>query len=259
MNKMNQIFLIVSFSMIIGVCSIPSVIAGYDRSNEVNQYMAMLESTSLTTRIDAAKQISRSGLTDLKLFNYIKDELLRKYALNPNNADHIDEMAWLCKALAASGNSEYIPVLKTVVSTTTSDKLKRYAKQSIDLVSVYAVRSQTMANENQLYPNFSPEMNRYINMLRSDDFGMKREAAKTIYRNHYTEEKLFDVIRDELLKGYSQISGNSKQDVDALAWMCKALASSGMTKYRSDLTHIIDHTSNPKLKKYAKQSRAMLK
>jgi len=104
--------------------------AASDRMAEVNKFTTMLESDSLKTRIDAAKQITRSGLTDPGLFNIIQEKLLTGSA-HLSNSKHVDEMSWMCKALASSGNMEYLETLTNIGATSTSEKLKHYARKSL--------------------------------------------------------------------------------------------------------------------------------
>jgi len=224
-----------------------------DRMAEVNKFTTMLESDSLKTRIDAAKRITRSGLTDPGLFNMIQEKLLTGSA-HIGNSKHVDEMSWMCKALASSGNMEYLETLTNIGTTSTSEKLKRYAKQSAEQLSVHAERNRLLADETNMDTSLSPEVNRYIIMLKSNDPVLKRDAAKSIYRSHFTEEKLYDVVSDELLKGYPLTSSNDRNYTDSMAWMCKALGASGMKKYRSTLTEVLEKSNSEKLKQSARKS-----
>jgi len=235
-----------------------SALANSDRSAETDEYIKMLGSTSLKTRIDATKMITRSGLTDPELFNIINENLLSRYNTNTLNRNHIDEMSWLCKALASSGSQDYTSTLEKIIQTTSSQKLKKYAKQSLALLSEYAQRNILINDSNNIDTNLSPEVNKYINMLKSDSITLQRDAAKSIYRGKFSEKPLFDVLSDELLKGYKTGTLSDRNQLDTLAWMCKALGASGMVEYKQTLNQIIETSSNPKLIKYAKQGREML-
>jgi hypothetical protein len=258
MKKNIRTFLLFTFSFIFIFANSFPALASSDKSAEIDKYIEMLGSASLRTRIDAAKLITRSGITDPRLYNIINDKLLNKYDLKSLNSDHIDEMSWMCKALTASGSENYAPTLEKIIQTATSDKLKRYAKQSLFLISEYAERNKLLSDTANSDPSLSPEINKYIHMLRSDNLALKTDAAKSIYRNHFSEKKLFDVLRDELLKGYKLTSSMDRNYTDTMAWMCKALASSGMAEYKQPLTEIIENSSSLKLQKYAKQSLGML-
>ncbi len=96
-------------------------------------------------------------------------------------------------------------------------------------------------------------------MLKSNKLSLKRDAAKYIYRGGYTEEKLFDVVNEEILQGYKNTSAGDKNAIDTMAWLCKALGSSGNPKYRQTLVQVTKGTKNSTLKKYAKKSLKMIK
>lgn len=253
MKKNTQTVLLFTFCLMIIFLNIP-VLASAGTSAEVDKYIEMLGSASLKTRIDAAKFITRSGIIDPKLYNIINEKLLNEYNSKGLNGDHIDEMSWMCKALAASGSADYAPTLEIIIQTASSNKLKKYAKQSLSLISEHAERNRLLSDTTNFDPSLSPEINKYIKMLRSDNITLKRDAAKSIYRNHFSEKTLFDVLSDELLKGYKLTSSKNRNYVDAMAWMCKALASSGMVEYKQTLTQIIENSTSFKLQKYAKQS-----
>ncbi len=253
MKKNMQIILALTFCLMIIFLNIPAS-ANSNQSADVDKYIQMLGSTSFKTRIDAAKLITRSGITDSKLYIIINEKLLTELNTKGLNSDHIDEMSWMCKALAASGSSKYIPTFEKIIQTANSGKLKKYAKQSLSLISEYAERNKLLNDTTNFDSTLSPEINKYIKMLKSDNITLKRDAAKSIYRGQFSEKKLFDVLSDELLKGYKQTSTNDRNYVDAMAWMCKALAASGMTEYKQTLREIIENSSSMKLQKYARQS-----
>ncbi len=134
MQKNMQTIFLFTFCLMIIFLNTPAL-AGSDQSAEVDKYIKMLESASLKTRIDAAKYITRSGITDPKLYNIINEKLLNEYNSKGLNKDHIDEMSWMCKALAASGSLNYAPTLEKIIQTSDSVKMKKYAKQSLSLLS----------------------------------------------------------------------------------------------------------------------------
>lgn len=259
MKRYNVTFLAMIFTSLFLLASSVYIGNGFaqeERSAEVDKYIDMLKSQSIPQRIEAAKRITGSGLTDPKLFNVIKEELLKRLESSTSNDQVIDEMSWFCKALASSGLEEYKETLKKVADHTENKKLKRYALQSLDLVDEYAKKNKIMSETKYAEAGLSPEVVRYINMLKSDDISLKKDAAKRITRSGLREEKLFEVVNEELLK----MSPNSTDNnyVDTTAWLCKALAASGMPKYKETLKKITETTSNGNLKKHCQKSLEML-
>ncbi len=92
MNKRIIILGIIFCLMLAGVG-----FAQQDRSAEAKSLMASLDSPGSAQRIIAAKNISRSGLTDIGLYTKVSS-LLKQGYMQSTEKGHIDEMAWLCKA-----------------------------------------------------------------------------------------------------------------------------------------------------------------
>jgi len=235
-----------------------AVFAQTDRSEDVEKFLGMLNSESMKTRTDALKHITRSGLTDPELFNFIEKRLLGGYQINTSNYEHIDEMAWLCKALASSGKEEYRKTLQEVMDTTSDPKLKNYAKQSIGLIKEYARKNKMLAENKYAQDDMSPKTAKYMTMLKSGEISMIKDAAKELCREEIDDQRVYDAASEVLLEMYKQKSLNA-QSIDTLAWLCKALGASGIAKYKAVLDEIASETTNAKLMSYAIKSRNMLK
>lgn len=225
--------------------------ASMDRSKEVEQYIEILNSGTVSRQIGAAKEITRAGLSDPKLFDLINTQLLDNY-LQSSGSDHVDYMAWLCKALASSGVSKYKPTLVKIAETTKDSKLERYARQSLELFEQYAEINKIVSDEGNASPGRDPEVTKIINMLTSNMMKLKRDAAKMVTRKDYSDPVIYEIINDELLTGYT--SATDKVAVDAMSWLCKALATSGNPLYKETLRKIVDDSGNSKLVKYAKKA-----
>lgn len=234
-----------------------AVLVHADQSEEVDKYLNMLSSDSSKTRIDASKYISRSGLTDPKLFNFVEKKLLEEYQSNVTDPKHIDEMAWLCKALASSGNEEYRSTLQEVIDKTSSAKLKKYAKQSINLIKEHARKNKIFAESAYSEDGMSPQAARYMSMLKSGEIPMIKDAAKNLYRNRIDDQRVYDTASEVLLEMFRQKSSTS-QKTDTMSWLCKALGASGISKYKDILDTIINETSDYKLKSHAIKNKKLL-
>jgi len=226
-----------------------------DRSDEVNQYIEMLTSGTLNKKIEAAKIVERSGYSDPKLFDLIEQELLGQY-LTAENSVQIDYMAWLCKALASSGVERYKSTLVKVMDTANNKKIQRYAEQSLERFDDYSRRRKIISDNKYAAKGRDPEVARLMNMLASDVMNVKRDAAKIISRNSYSDPELYKLINTELLEGYNKFDDNVS--IDTMAWLCQALASSGDANYKNTLNKIADTTEHQKLAKYAAKALAIL-
>ncbi len=252
MKKKLSLIVYVIFSAVLILSFTDVLHAGSDLSAEVDKYVNMLKSDSVKIRTDAAKRIYKSRFTDPEPLTIMKEKLLKEYNLHPNSISRTDEMAWYCLALASSGNTDYMKTLTTVAEKAVNVILKRHANDSRVLVLQYAKSDKITAAALKVNNNLSPEINKYIGLLKSNDFGLIRNAAKSITRARFTEEKLYDVINEELLKGY-KILPKDRGHIDAMAWLCKALGASGMAKYKPTFQEVSENSSNKKLRRYAKK------
>lgn len=228
-----------------------------DRSEEINILMAGLESASRVQRVDSAKTISRSGIQSQALYQKVSDLLKAGYA-REYEKENADEMSWMCKALAASGDPQYRELLDEVAEKSPSIKVKRYAKESSRLIDTYAQRSQILNATEDWDGDLSAEENRIINMLKSDDVGLRRDAAKVLVRNPENDEKVFAAAAFALSSMSKEIPSDSLS-IDTMSWLCKALAASGDEKYVETLEQVRDNTQSHKLKSYATKALKVFK
>lgn len=96
------------------------------------KYIRMLQSQSSRQYKDAAKRIMRSRTTDTVLYDAVEKALLENFRKSSADRHHIDAMAWLCKALGASGNKKYRSTLNLVATQSNSRKLNGYAQKSLN-------------------------------------------------------------------------------------------------------------------------------
>ena len=102
-----------------------------------------------------------------------------------------------------------------------------------------------------------PETARLLKLLTANDLKSKRTAAKLITRSPGKDSILYEKVNMELLQGHQ--SAKDKLEVDTMAWLCKALASSKNPKYQETLRTVAKRSKSRKLKKYAQKSLRVLK
>jgi len=78
--------------------------------------------------------------------------------------------------------------------------------------------------------SFSDDMNRYANILRSDDLLLLRVGAKRVYFDS-KEDILLELLAQQLRANYARRDVSDDERVDSIAWMAKALGSSRNDKY----------------------------
>lgn len=92
---------------------------------------------------------------------------------------------------------------------------------------------------------------RYIDQLTKGGMVSIKQAAQSIYKTSLRDTEVLDVAAEVLLQRYPTAS---HRDIDALAWVCRALGNSRNSRYYTTLDEV---TNNPntqrKLRKYAKK------
>ncbi len=93
---------------------------------------------------------------------------------------------------------------------------------------------------------------RYVNQLVQGGPVSIREAAQSIYHSGYRDQETLDVAAEVLLQKYRSATDNTTSD--ALAWVCKALASSGNGRYKPVLAEVVANSNNRKLDRHCEKA-----
>lgn len=101
------------------------------------------------------------------------------------------------------------------------------------------------------------EAESYLNAFESSAISLRKDKAELIVYSGITDDAVFDKIEKLLLQDFNQ-NTRSGAWVDYVAWMTKALASSGNEKYRQTIEKIITEANNGKVKKYGRIALKML-
>jgi hypothetical protein len=96
---------------------------------------------------------------------------------------------------------------------------------------------------------------RNIEMLVKGGPESQKDAAQSIFNGSERDPEVLDVVAEVLLQIYQR---PGFIEVDATAWLCKALGSSGNGRYRMVLQEVADKAAERKVKKYASQALDML-
>ncbi len=100
-------------------------------SAEEKKCAQLLQSDSAIDLRTGAKSVYYHHLNNAYLTDLAAQALLNNYNDQPRDRDHIDAMAWLCKALGKTGNSNYRETLETVSKEAKNRKLRGYASKNL--------------------------------------------------------------------------------------------------------------------------------
>ncbi len=228
-------------------------------SDGINKLITMLNSDDIDKRTEAAIIVTRAIIDSPDLYTTIETSLKNGYN-SSKDSKHIDEMSWLCKALAASGDSEYLELLEEVASNADSKKLQKYARQSAGQIDEYARRQNEIKKTASFDKNLSEVENKYISMLNTGDPAIVRDAAQYIYRS---DKKINEAVYQAVDKRI-HLMMPSKEDAspappswfytDTVAWLCKALSASGNPQYVSTLEGVLSSTNNTSLQGHVRKA-----
>ena len=165
-----------------------------------DRYLQTLQQDNIGTKTVVAKKITQSYINNDEIFTEIERQLLQEYN-NGSDKNHIDQMAWYCKALASSGNSKYLQSVQTVAQGANESKLQYYAKQSVDLFPFHEKRNRILSKSSE-YVDQGYDVNsaQLAVLLKAADIGLKRDATKKIMRSDFVDPRLFDLVEQELLQ-----------------------------------------------------------
>lgn len=224
------------------------------------KFLQQLQSGFIKDRVDATKTIERETYDIPAVYDFIANKLEKENGQNITTPDQADEVAWLCKALASSGDARYRDLLLRVNTIFITDKPKLmrqdHCRQAADNIPTYAVRQQVI-KQGQGLEGVDPTLNKIVKLLRSGEPAMVSDGAKMLMRNSTRDERAFDIAKDVLLAGYNERNSDPRH-VDAMAWVCKCLASTGLPKYKADLQNVAATAVSSKLSNYAKEAAAAL-
>jgi outer membrane protein assembly factor BamE (lipoprotein component of BamABCDE complex) len=89
-----------------------SSLAALDEAEKM--YMDRLLKGSWVSLRDVAQSLYNTGNTNTEILDVTAETLLERYPRAGEDRDAVDAVAWMCRALGASGNSRYRPVLDRV-------------------------------------------------------------------------------------------------------------------------------------------------
>ncbi|WP_321492015.1 hypothetical protein [uncultured Desulfobacter sp.] len=103
-------------------------------SLEEEKMIALIRSQSPKMMRDAAKTIFRNPFPGQAVTDAMSEELLNACAHTTRDRMMVDAMAWMCKALGASGHTKYKATLTRVIEMTNNFKIKDNAQKGLSLL-----------------------------------------------------------------------------------------------------------------------------
>lgn len=195
----------------------------------------------------ASEKLGFAGISDVRVFDIVEKLLLRDAPTVPSDRENKLRVAYYIRALGFSGQSKYIPTLRGFKGDLVYEL---YAKNALEDMPNYQKWNPVIANRASFDPKYSDDVNRVINMLKSDDLMLKRVGAKRVYFAN-KDEVLLELLAKDLKANYTRDMPDSESN-DWLAWVVKGLGSAKLERFRSLIQDVFDSSPNPKVRQHAR-------
>lgn len=162
----------------------------------------------------------------------------------------VEHVSWYVKGLSLSGQSKYKAVINKVIDEGASEKSRKHAKKALKQLDLYANWNPIISVNLYKAPSGILGVKKALNMLQSDDLTLQKIGAKRIYHKYRNETELLETSKRLLLASY-KAPYIDQAAINTMAWLCKALGSSGNVKYKEVLEEVGNNAKNKKVRKYA--------
>jgi hypothetical protein len=226
-----------------------------ERKAELQGYIdAFKDPSAVELQKDICNELQWKGIADAELYDLIEQNLnmtlqyvMKSEVVSKNDAE---TAAWFAKGLGASGMEKYLPTLRKMAALHGKSYLKmvRYAEDGLAMFDRYSKWNPVIADEKKFRADLPLQINRFANMLKSEDRELQLIAIKRIHYDYVYYEYLLDILRDKLLASYKQAESTPEMH-EYLIWMVRALAGPGNPKYYDSLKEVEAETTNKWLKR----------
>ncbi len=219
---------------------------------ELQEFIKVYEDRSASVSKVVIGKLEFSGITDARLYDVIEKRLLDEY-----RSGDADDVSWLAKTLAYSGEEKYKKTLTQVLNTVKKSKVEMHVRKALKRLPLYRVWNVDLKKDTEGLSGDALFRKRTINMVNSSNSHLTMLGAKRIWFHHPTD-KLFVAAAKNKLMADLNVSNPSRRDVDALGWLCKVLSKSGDSQYLAVLLDISRSASNRRVRSYAKKYARLL-
>jgi len=212
-----------------------------DEQDEIRLITQMLQSDSANERLSATEYAYRLKIHNDEIYNLVY-KLLSVKPFDQNGAGNDEELTNMIGILSSSKQSEHKQLIKKIALTAKDSELRDYALNEIETSN-----GTPKANRGD---TVSQNSSHTIKMIKSENLFEVRDAAIAITHGTVQDEAIYDIVESTLLK----MMVNFQPDityVDTMAWLCKALGSSGNEKYIDSLNLVRSKTPNNKVAEHA--------
>ncbi|MFT3929530.1 MAG: hypothetical protein QM709_04440 [Spongiibacteraceae bacterium] len=236
--------------LLINILRVDAVFAIDNRAEDIQAYTAIFTDPNADVRtvIQACERLGWAGLDDPQLFDIIEKKLLATYKAGTDR-DITNTAAWLSHALAYSGQEKYRATLQDVAKHSRASNVTRHAEEALEELSLYTKWNPIISDHTLDMQGKSGDINRFANMLRSNEKALQEIAARRIINDSIRDADLLAVVQQAVTPDIRK--SWSENDAKSVAYMLKALAVSGQAQFISTVEDAAQNATTPKVRKYA--------
>ena len=223
-------------------------------ASELDDYISVFSNNNFEHQKKHINRLTWAGISDPRIYDIFESKVLSDFQSTSKKAR--EENSRYIKTLGLSGNEKYRPTLNKVLNEAKSKKIQRHTKTALIRLEQYKAWNPVISSNLDAAPIGQLEQTRVNNMLRAEDLELVKIGAKRVYYAHNKDKLLVELAKGRLVEHYK--TATSQVEVDTMAWLCKALASSGDASYRPLLMEVTSLAPSKKLSKYAKKYAALL-
>ena len=223
---------------------LPIAVFAASPEDDVNFYVKKF-SQGQSFDLYTIESLGWKGISDPRVFDLIEQRANQFAADGANDSVIRKQVAWYIRALGFSGQFKYSSTIQQFMS---DRSYRGYADDALEDLPSYEKWNPLISNRATFDPQYSDDVNRILNMLRSDDFGLKKIGAKRIYYQN-KEPVLLDALADQIKVNYMDVDPKHS---DTIAWMVKGLGSAKQPKYRELLQEVAWNARDKAVVRHAK-------
>ena len=227
-----------------------------DLDAELDGYVATFESNNFQQQRRVMDKLIWAGITSPRLYDVIERKLYDLKGASDKAGK--EQAAWYAKTLALSGNDKYRSSLNDIAENADAKKIRKHAVLSLERLGKYQRWNPVISAGLENAPSGMLEETRVKNMLATDDYELLRIGAKRVYHGHKTDQELVAMARKRLEQEWVSADNSNNDQIDAIAWLIKVMAESGLKDNKPLLDQIAAESDSKKVRKYAKKYAAYL-
>lgn len=225
--------------------------------DEINDYIDIFENRTFSAQRAAIGSLVGAGISSPRLYDVIEKKLQEVKSIR--KGEGLQQAAWYAKALALSGNEKYRATLTELVEGDYHKKIKRHAKNSLLRLEKYSRWNPEIAVGLADAREGNIENYRVDNMLAAKDYEVVKLGAKRVYYGKVSDPKFYEKIAGRLNDESEKINESDGMQLDAMAWMIKALGASQDQAHLPLLERLAEEASSTKVRRYAKETAKLFK